>query len=30
MNGAVKDIRALLTAIQKDPKKYLKVKVSIF
>ena len=30
MNGAVNDLRALLTAIQKDPKKYLNVKVSIF
>jgi phospholipid/cholesterol/gamma-HCH transport system substrate-binding protein len=30
MNGAVNDIRSLLTAIQKDPKKYLNVKVSIF
>jgi phospholipid/cholesterol/gamma-HCH transport system substrate-binding protein len=30
MNGAVNDMRALLTAIQKDPKKYLNVKVSIF
>jgi phospholipid/cholesterol/gamma-HCH transport system substrate-binding protein len=30
MNGAVNDIRTLLTAIQKDPKKYLNVKVSIF
>ena len=30
MNGAVTDMRALLTAIQKDPKKYLNVKVSIF
>jgi phospholipid/cholesterol/gamma-HCH transport system substrate-binding protein len=30
MNGAVSDLRALLTAIQKDPKKYLNVKVSIF
>jgi phospholipid/cholesterol/gamma-HCH transport system substrate-binding protein len=30
MNGAVADMRALLTAIQKDPKKYLNVKVSIF
>ena len=27
---AVNDLRALLTAIQKDPKKYLNVKVSIF
>jgi hypothetical protein len=30
MNGAVNDLRALLTAIEKDPKKYLNVKVSIF
>ena len=30
MNGAVSDMRALLTAIKKDPKKYLNVKVSIF
>jgi phospholipid/cholesterol/gamma-HCH transport system substrate-binding protein len=30
MNGAVADLRALITAIQKDPKKYLNVKVSIF
>jgi phospholipid/cholesterol/gamma-HCH transport system substrate-binding protein len=30
MNGAVNDIRSLLAAIQKDPKKYLNVKVSIF
>jgi len=30
MNGAVNDLRGLLTAIQKDPKKYLNVKVSIF
>lgn len=30
MNGVVTDMRALLTAIQKDPKKYLNVKVSIF
>jgi phospholipid/cholesterol/gamma-HCH transport system substrate-binding protein len=30
MNGAVSDLRALLTQIQKDPKKYLNVKVSIF
>ena len=26
----VNDLRALLTAIEKDPKKYLNVKVSIF
>jgi len=30
MNGAVNDLRALITAIGKDPKKYLNVKVSIF
>ena len=30
MNGAVADMRALLTEIRKDPKKYLNVKVSIF
>ena len=30
MNGAVNDMRALLTAIKADPKKYLNVKVSIF
>jgi phospholipid/cholesterol/gamma-HCH transport system substrate-binding protein len=30
MNGAVTDLRTLLTAVQKDPKKYLNVKVSIF
>jgi phospholipid/cholesterol/gamma-HCH transport system substrate-binding protein len=30
MNGAVGDLRALLKAIEKDPKKYLNVKVSIF
>jgi phospholipid/cholesterol/gamma-HCH transport system substrate-binding protein len=30
MNGAVSDLRTLLTNIQKDPKKYLNVKVSIF
>jgi phospholipid/cholesterol/gamma-HCH transport system substrate-binding protein len=30
MNGAVADLRGVLTAIQKDPKKYLNVKVSIF
>jgi phospholipid/cholesterol/gamma-HCH transport system substrate-binding protein len=30
MNGAISDFRTLLTAIQKDPKKYLNVKVSIF
>jgi phospholipid/cholesterol/gamma-HCH transport system substrate-binding protein len=30
MNGAVGDLRALLANIQKDPKKYLSVKVSIF
>jgi len=30
MNGAVADLRSLLANIQKDPKKYLNVKVSIF
>jgi phospholipid/cholesterol/gamma-HCH transport system substrate-binding protein len=30
MNAAVNDMRALLKAIEKDPKKYLNVKVSIF
>ena len=30
MNGAVADLRGLLSAIQKDPKRYLNVKVSIF
>jgi len=30
MNGAVNDMRSLLTAIKSDPKKYLNVKVSIF
>ena len=30
INGAVNDLRALITAISKDPKKYLNVKVSIF
>jgi phospholipid/cholesterol/gamma-HCH transport system substrate-binding protein len=30
MNGAINDLRTLLTNIQKDPKKYLNVKVSIF
>jgi len=30
MNGAVNDLRSLLTAIEKDPKKYLNVKISIF
>jgi phospholipid/cholesterol/gamma-HCH transport system substrate-binding protein len=30
MNGAVTDMRSLLTEIKKDPKKYLNVKVSIF
>jgi hypothetical protein len=30
MNGAVSDLRTLITAISKDPKKYLNVKVSIF
>jgi phospholipid/cholesterol/gamma-HCH transport system substrate-binding protein len=30
MNGAVSDLRSLLTKIEKDPKKYLNVRVSIF
>ncbi|HEY7289153.1 MAG TPA: MlaD family protein [Vicinamibacterales bacterium] len=30
MNGAVSDLRSLLAAIQKDPRKYLNIKVSIF
>jgi phospholipid/cholesterol/gamma-HCH transport system substrate-binding protein len=30
MNSAVNDLRTLITAISKDPKKYLNVKVSIF
>jgi phospholipid/cholesterol/gamma-HCH transport system substrate-binding protein len=30
MNGVVADMRALVDAIKKDPKKYLNVKVSIF
>jgi hypothetical protein len=30
MNGAVSDMRSLVAAIQKDPKKYLNIKVSIF
>lgn len=30
MNAAIADFRGLLTAIQKDPKKYLNVRVSIF
>ena len=30
MNGAVTDLRTLITEIKKDPKKYLAVKVSIF
>jgi phospholipid/cholesterol/gamma-HCH transport system substrate-binding protein len=30
MNGAVADMRSLIEAIKKDPKKYLSVKVSIF
>jgi phospholipid/cholesterol/gamma-HCH transport system substrate-binding protein len=30
MNGAVNDMRKLLAAIEKDPRKYLNVKVSIF
>jgi hypothetical protein len=30
MNAAVSELRGLLAAIQKDPKKYLNVRVSIF
>jgi phospholipid/cholesterol/gamma-HCH transport system substrate-binding protein len=30
MNGAVSDLRTLISNIQKDPRKYLNVKVSIF
>lgn len=30
MNGAIVDLRALITAISKDPHKYLNVRVSIF
>jgi phospholipid/cholesterol/gamma-HCH transport system substrate-binding protein len=30
MNGAVADLRMLLSSIQKDPRKYLNIKVSIF
>jgi len=30
LNGAVTELRGVLTAIQKDPQKYLRVKVSIF
>jgi phospholipid/cholesterol/gamma-HCH transport system substrate-binding protein len=30
MNGAMIDLRALLAAIEKDPKKYLNVRISIF
>jgi phospholipid/cholesterol/gamma-HCH transport system substrate-binding protein len=30
INGAVNDLRTLITAINKDPKKYLNVKVSVF
>jgi phospholipid/cholesterol/gamma-HCH transport system substrate-binding protein len=30
MNGAVADLRTLLSNIQKDPRKYLNIKVSIF
>jgi phospholipid/cholesterol/gamma-HCH transport system substrate-binding protein len=30
MNGTVNELRALITAIKQDPKKYLNVKVSIF
>jgi len=30
MNGAINDFRSLLAAIQKDPRKYLNIRVSIF
>jgi hypothetical protein len=30
MNAAVTDVRDLVAAIKKDPKKYLNVRVSIF
>ena len=30
MNGAVNDVRSLVEAIKKDPKRYLSVRVSIF
>jgi phospholipid/cholesterol/gamma-HCH transport system substrate-binding protein len=30
MNGVVTDLRAFLTAVEKDPKKYLNVRISIF
>jgi hypothetical protein len=30
MNGTVAELRTLLAAIQKDPKKYLNLKISIF
>jgi phospholipid/cholesterol/gamma-HCH transport system substrate-binding protein len=30
MNGVVTDLRGFLTAVEKDPKKYLNVKISIF
>ena len=30
MNGAVNDIRSLMTEIKRDPKRYLNVRVSIF
>jgi phospholipid/cholesterol/gamma-HCH transport system substrate-binding protein len=30
MNGAIGDLRGLLSAIQKDPKRYLNVRISIF
>jgi hypothetical protein len=30
MNGTVNEVRALMSDIRKDPKKYLNVKVSLF
>jgi phospholipid/cholesterol/gamma-HCH transport system substrate-binding protein len=30
MNAAVKDLRTLLAHVEKDPRKYLNVKVSLF
>jgi hypothetical protein len=30
MNGVVTDLRGFLTAVEKDPKKYLNVRISIF
>jgi phospholipid/cholesterol/gamma-HCH transport system substrate-binding protein len=30
MNGVVTDLRAFLKAVEKDPRKYLNVKISIF